>query len=167
MLTLYSKVRLFIEEKETRTTFTAIILVMGIKQKLSQVFSQQNRKNTEKYWLLICLAYSVLRSIVVYIIFGKNGVNPIWYFFCDFVSSIFFSLASFRFVTSLIDKKHRNEFVYGLLSSLAFFAPDLFILMTGEGISKTAILLFCIYLIITVGITGYSIYKDYRNKRKN
>jgi hypothetical protein len=134
---------------------------------IKNLFSNETRQKTEKYWLVICIVYAALRTILVNYIFGKHGVNPWGYFACDLVSSIFFAKFSFGLITAWVDNDKSKFRLYLILTATSFFAPDLYIFINGQSVPHTTYILFFIYLIGATVITLLSLMSDYRKKRTN
>ncbi len=138
---------------------------MRIYTKFKRLLAPKNRDRLQKWWLLIVISYDALRAYVVSLIFGKHGVSGYHYFLYELVFSVIFSIASFRFITSFIDSKKRKLLLYGILSFISFFAPDLYILIKGDGIPLASYIILAVYLSITTTVTVLGFVKDTKKRK--
>lgn len=96
----------------------------------------QRRKRLERLWIVVGLAYGLLRVFIANATVRKYGVN-IWAFaVVELGTSFPYSLGTARLVTSLIDKSHRAATRWGMLAAVCFIAPETFIVVTGERCSR-------------------------------
>lgn len=136
---------------------------MGLKQKLSSLFAHDKRHKTQKLWIALSLAYEILRAIAVNFLFAKHGVNAWAYLGLGIITTIIFSITSFRLVTAYIDKQPTKVLLFSVLSTIFFFAPDIYIFASGENVPKQTYVIFFIYLSITTIFTIKSLVNDTRN----
>jgi hypothetical protein len=96
----------------------------------------QRRKRLERAWIIVGLAYSIVRVFIANATVKKYGVN-IWAFAVVEIGSSFpYSLGTARVVARLVDKAYRSASKWGMLAAVCFIAPETFIVVTGERCSR-------------------------------
>lgn len=137
---------------------------MNIKKFLNKFLNKRQRKKTATIWLIANIAYDIVRTIAVSHFFRNNGINIYFYFVCVLLFSAIFSYSSFYFVTSVVDRKSNKVALFGTGSLLAFFAPDIYIIIAGRNLSGMSYMLLTAYLAVTVTVASLLIFKDIKTK---
>lgn len=121
----------------------------------------ESRRKGLRVWILLVLAWSLARSLVVAKVFDAYGLNPRIYFAIDFLSSIPYAYASAQSLLSYIDKKPNKSLAWGVLTIAMFYLPDLYIVIAAKHVPPTTYLGFVIVLAIFSGL-AYSQWKEKR-----
>jgi len=97
------------------------------------VASPRARRAIEATWVLLTVGYAVLKAFVVGHTLDKYGVKPWVYGGIDIATSIPLGIATARGVGAAIDHDWPLFRRWGLVAAIAFFAPDVSILIMGRG----------------------------------
>lgn len=139
---------------------------MLTSSKINKFFAPKNRSTLFIIWLCSVIAYDGARAIVINHFFSRHGVNGWDYFVFELIISIFFAWASFQLIVSIVDSRPKKSLVFGVLTTIAFFAPDAYIVFVGRGAPTTLYAGLALYLSVTTVFTIKSLHKDVHNKRQ-
>ena len=117
------------------------------------------RVNFERGWILISVAYGGLRAALVWRFLRKYGVNPYVFAGVEFTSAAIYGKSSAKVVGAVIDGAWKRIGSRLPKALLAYFAPDLYVLLSAGRLpgDMLAILLamVCVTLVLTgVGVGG-------------
>lgn len=141
-------------------------MIVNKTNRLQTYLTPTKRKNLSKVWVGITIIYDIARALVIAKTFYKYKINVYYYLTFELVISILFAIASLRLVLSIVDRDRKKMFKYSLLTSLLFFAPEIYIVCFGEGIPGHMYLILGIYLLITFSISCIFIIKDAQKRRR-
>jgi cbb3-type cytochrome oxidase subunit 3 len=85
------------------------------------------RRKWSLMWALLVLAWSLLRTLVVWAAVGDYGLNPWIYLVIDLASASVDAVTTPRMVLSFVDGHHRRAIEWALISLGAFVVPDIYI----------------------------------------
>lgn len=119
------------------------------------------RRKGLRIWILLVLAWSIARSIVVAKIFAKYGLNPQLYFLIDFLSSIPYAYASAQSLLAYIDQKRVQSIAWVLIAVVAFYLPDIYIVIAARQVPPSTYFGFALVLLLLSAL-AYSQWKEKR-----
>ena len=103
---------------------------MGLK-KLSK-----RQKFWERLWTSTILLYTVVATFVVWKTLKKYGVNPVYFFFIDAVTSWSYGVSTARLVMRIVSRDLKAARIWALASAVSFITPQLYILMAAHHAPK-------------------------------
>lgn len=128
--------------------------------------NKSKAKKASQIWLVLVLLWAIVRALFINKLFGTHGVNGYLYLIIDLASSLPYAIYSSRLVITFIDREFRNVYKNILLTSLFFYIPDVYILITARRVpSGLYVILFLMVALFTAFAIG-TIARDLRNKRK-
>lgn len=116
----------------------------------------QRRKRLSRTWAGIVVAWSLIRTLIVWAAVGDYGLNPWIYLALDLFSAIVDAFSTPRMVLSFIDDHHRQAVKWALISLAVFIIPDLYIFLGTRTLPTRIIVVVCliIALTLTIGVIG-------------
>ena len=120
----------------------------------------------KRAWIATVLSYAVVRTVLIWKIFQKYGVNQYLYLAIDLISAYFYAIYSTKLVVEA-SKTHYKKLIKYLALTLIFnFIPDLYVLTTASEVPKFIIRSFIEIILIFAGITLFTLYKEIEKRRK-
>jgi len=116
----------------------------------------QRRKRLAYTWGGIVVAWSLVRTLIVWAAVGDYGLNP-WIYLClDLASAFTDAITTPRMVLSFIDDHFRQAVKWGVLSLGAFIVPDVYIFLGSRTLPlRVVIIIFAIIgATLTIGVIG-------------
>lgn len=123
------------------------------------------RKWLTYLWVIGVVAYDATRAFVISTTLSEHGVNGIWYFIFEISISIPYSLCSLRLIFSIVDKKMSQIYIFGSLTTILFFAPDIYVFIVSNDLSAKIYLIYGSILLVTTSFTVWGIFREVRKKR--
>lgn len=115
-------------------------------------------------WIATVLLYSLARTLLIWSIFEKYGVNQYIYLIIDLISSFFYAFFSTKLVVELSHMHYRKIFNY-LIPALIFnFIPDVYILLTADQVPKFVLHSFIEVVLALAALAGFALYKEVRKR---
>lgn len=87
-------------------------------------------RRLEFAWVVVVVLYGVGRSLAVWKMLARYGVNPLIYFFIDVGSSWPYGVATSRLVRSAVRHDGEEAIKWGVLAAATFIAPDIYLVAT-------------------------------------
>ena len=114
------------------------------------------RRLYSRSWACATIAWSIVRSAVVWATLGDYGVDPWHYLLVDLASAAILAVAIPRLVTSLIDRRRRSASSWGAATIVGYVIPDVYIFSVSDHLPWLAIalLLAVIYVSFAIGLVG-------------
>ena len=120
----------------------------------------------KRAWIASVLAYTVIRTLLIWKIFSKYGVNQYIYLSVDLIASYFYAVYSTKLVIET-NKTHYRKLVKYLFLTLFFnFIPDAYVLLYAKEVPKIIIHSFIKVILILALVAALGIYREMRNRRK-
>lgn len=117
-------------------------------------------------WITAVLAYSVVRTLVIWKIFQKYGVNQYLYLIIDIVCAYWYAIFSTKLVIETSKTHYKNLLKYLSLTLIFNFIPDLYVLATAKEV-PSFIFKSYIQIIVLLAIIGlFSLFREIQNRRK-
>ena len=120
---------------------------MGISDLLHYLEDVEARRKGMRIWIVLVLAWSLGRSLVIADVFDKYGLNPWVYFSIDFLSSVPYAYASARSLLTFIDKQRTRSVMWAFLAATMFYLPDIYIVISSKQVPTTTYMGFGIILL--------------------
>jgi hypothetical protein len=114
----------------------------------------QRRKVLSRTWAGIVVAWSLIRTLIVWAAVGDYGLNPWIYLALDLASATVDAISTPRMVIAFIDDKYRLATKWAFISLIAFVVPDIYIFLGTRTLPKRIIVVVCVIigLTLTVGV---------------
>jgi hypothetical protein len=106
-------------------------------------------KRLETIWVFAVVVYGIGRSLVVWKVLAKYGVNPLTYFVIDVGSSWLYGIATARLVRSGVHRDGEKAIKWGVLAAITFIAPDVYLVAT---LSRAPKYLYVVIAVIVVSL---------------
>jgi uncharacterized membrane protein len=116
-------------------------------------------------WIVAVMAYSLLRTFLIWKIFAKYGVNPYFYLTIDLVCSFFFAVYSTKLVIETNRTHYRRLMRYLVLTFIFNFLPDSYVLLNAKEVPKFIVHSFINIVIILGVVAALSIYREIKKRR--
>jgi hypothetical protein len=116
----------------------------------------QRRRRLSRTWAIIVVAWSLIRTVIVWAAVGDYGLNPWIYLGLDLASAIVDALSTPRMVLNFIDDHMRKATEWALISLVVFIIPDLYIFLGTRTLPKRIIVVICVIIgaTLTIGVVG-------------
>lgn len=105
---------------------------------------------------MITIAWECLRTVVVDKAFGKYGVNPYIYFTLVMAIAVPYAIVTVRLLVSIVHRRLKQAFIYGVLSIVLHFVPDLYIILAAKEVPPALFhtFLFIVFLFAIFALQG-------------
>lgn len=105
-------------------------------------------KNAQRTWLVLVIAWAVIRAVVIKDVFGSYGINGWSYFAIDLCSGIPYAIYSGRSVINFLDQNWLAIRKNGLLALIFFYIPDLYVLIFAKQVPPSLLIGFLISIVV-------------------
>jgi hypothetical protein len=114
--------------------------------------SQQiaRRRRFGRLWLITSVAWSLVRTAVVWAALGQYGVHPVVYLLIDLASALVLAWSMPKLVTSLIDKRRRQAIEAGLVTLAGYLVPEIYIFAVSSHLPMVAIVMLLAVVVVSV-----------------
>lgn len=109
-----------------------------------------------RLWAAMVLAWSVVRTIVIWAALGNYGFNPWIYLSIDLACSSIDAYTTPKMVLHFIDDHYRPAVRWGVWSLLAYLVPDIYIFEGTRTLPTRVIVILCavIALMLTLAVVA-------------
>jgi hypothetical protein len=123
------------------------------------------RVTLKRAWLVSVLAYSLIRTLIIWKIFQKYGVNQYVYLVIDLICAFFFAKYSTKVVLEA-NQTHYKNLLKNLFLTLTFnFIPDVYVLVTAKEVPKFLYESFIQVILILAGVSAFTLYRSYKQRK--
>lgn len=126
----------------------------------------RRRKVLSRTWGTFVVAWSVVRTLIVWAALGAYGINPWIYLGIDLASAVVDAFTTPRMVLAFIDDRYRLAAKWLLVSALAFVVPDLYIFLGTKTLPKRIIVIICMIILLTTTVAVVTIVRKVRSGRR-
>jgi hypothetical protein len=120
----------------------------------------------KRAWLVSVLAYSLIRTFIIWKVFQKYGVNQYIYLVIDITCAFFFAKFSTKVLLEA-NQTHYRKLLKNLFFTLIFnFIPDMYVLLTAKEVPKFLYESFVQVILILAIVSAFTLYRSYK-QRKN
>lgn len=124
------------------------------------------RVTLKRAWLVSVLAYSLIRTLIIWKIFQKYGVNQYVYLAIDLICAFYFAKFSTKVVLEAKQTHYKNLFKNLFLTLIFNFIPDIYVLVAAKEVPKFLYESFIQVILILAGVSAFTLYRSYK-QRKN
>ena len=124
------------------------------------------RVNFERSWILISVAYGGLRAALVWRFLRKYGVNPYVFAGVEFSSAAIYGKSSAKVVGAVIDGAWKRIRTWLPMALLAYFAPDLYVLLSAGRLPSDMLAILLAMVCVTLVLTGVGVGGQIRRGRR-
>ena len=111
----------------------------------------RKRQLLSRLWAAMVIAWSVIRTIIIWAALGNYGFNPWIYLSIDLACSSIDAFTTPRMVLHFIDDHYRPAIRWGIWSLIAYIVPDVYIFEGTRTLPTRVIVILC--LVITTMLT--------------
>ena len=116
-------------------------------------------------WAIFVVAWSLVRTLIVWAALGDYGINPWIYLGIDLVSAAIDAFTTPRMVLAFIDDQYRAALKWGGISAVAFVIPDLYIFLGTRTLPKRVIAVILAIIAITFSVAAVGVYRKIQKGR--
>ena len=124
------------------------------------------RVNFERVWILISVAYGGLRAALVWKFLRRYGVNPYAFAGIEFSSAAIYGKSSAKVVGAVIDGAWKRIRPWLPMALLAYFAPDLYVLLSAGRLPGDMLAVLSALVCVTLVFTGVGVGGQIRRGRR-
>jgi hypothetical protein len=125
----------------------------------------RKRKLLSRAWAAVVIAWSVVRTVIVWAALGDYGFNPWIYLGLDLVCSTFDAFTTPRMVMRFIDDRYKSAIKWGIVSLVAYVIPDVYIFVGTRTLPKKVIVILCVVILAMLGLAVMTIVRKVRKGR--
>ena len=115
-------------------------------------------------WIAAVMAYSLIRTVLIWKIFAKYGVNQYLYLTIDLICSYFYAIYSTKLVIETSRTHYRKLIRYLSLTLIFNFLPDFYVLLNAKEVPNFIIQSFIKVVIILGLVATLGIYREIRKR---
>jgi hypothetical protein len=117
----------------------------------------RRRKVLSRTWAIVVVAWSLLRTLIVWAALGEYGINPWIYLSIDLASAVVDAYTTPRMVLAFIDNQYKTAAKWLLISAVAFVIPDLYIFLGTRTMPMRVIVIILSIIAITTLVAVISV----------
>ena len=125
----------------------------------------RKRQVLTRLWAGLVIAWSVIRTIIVWAALGDYGFNPWIYLGIDLVCSTIDAVTTPRMVLYFIDDRYKTAVKWGIVSLVAYVVPDIYIFVGTRTLPKKVIVVLCIVIVAMLSLAVLTIVRKIRKGR--
>jgi hypothetical protein len=126
----------------------------------------RKRQVLTRVWAGIVIAWSVIRTIIIWAALGSYGFNPWIYLGIDLASATIDAFSTPRMVIAFIDDHYRVALKWALISLVAFIVPDIYIFLGTRTLPTRIIVVLCIIIGGTLVVGVVTVVRKVRKGRQ-
>lgn len=126
----------------------------------------RKRQMLSRVWAGVVIAWSVIRTIIIWAALGDYGFNPWIYLGIDLVCSTIDAITTPRMVLRLIDDRYKSAIKWGLVSLVAYVIPDIYIFADTRTLPKKVIVILCAVILAMLGLAVMTVVRKVRKGRE-
>ncbi|HEY0520145.1 MAG TPA: hypothetical protein VGC84_11685 [Ilumatobacteraceae bacterium] len=125
----------------------------------------RKRQMMTRAWAGLVIAWSVIRTIIIWAALGNYGFNPWIYLAIDLVCSTIDAMTTPRMVLRFVDERYRSASKWGVVSLVAYIVPDIYIFEGTRTLPKKVIVVLCLVIITMLVLAIVTIVRKVRKCR--
>ncbi len=122
----------------------------------------RKRQLLTRVWAIIVIAWSVVRTIIIWAALGSYGFNPWIYLSLDLVCSTFDAITTPKMVLRFIDDRHRSAIKWGVVSLVAYLVPDVYIFEGTRTLPLKVIVILCVVIVAMFSLATVTVVRKVR-----
>ncbi|MFM7685824.1 MAG: hypothetical protein ACKPDI_07865 [Actinomycetota bacterium] len=108
------------------------------------------RRMLSRTWAVVVVAWSLIRTLIVWAAVGDYGLNPWIYLGIDLFSACVDAITTPRMVLNFIDNKYKAALKWAAISLGVFILPDLYIFLGTRELPTNVIIIVCLIIAVTL-----------------
>lgn len=108
------------------------------------------RRMLSRTWAVVVVAWSFIRTLIVWAAVGDYGLNPWIYLGIDLFSACVDAITTPRMVLNFIDNKYKAALKWAAISLGVFILPDLYIFLGTREQPTNVIIIVCLIIAVTL-----------------
>ena len=133
----------------------------------SWIKSERNQRFFQRWWIAISILWECLRTLVVDKTFGKYGVNPYIYFALVMAIVVPYAIVTVRLIVGIVFRRWAQALIYGFLTIVLHFAPDVYIVATAREVPDKLMESFFFVVFIIAAVVVQGMIMKVRRQRKS
>ena len=125
----------------------------------------RKRQRLTRAWATFVIAWSVIRTIIIWAALGSYGFNPWIYLGIDLVCSTIDAVTTPRMVLRFVDDRYRSAIQWGVVSLVAYVLPDIYVFEGTRTLPKKVIVILCLVIVTMLGLAVLTIVRKIRKGR--
>ena len=126
----------------------------------------QRRKVLSRTWAAVVVAWSLVRTFIIWAAVKDYGFNPWIYLGIDLASATVDAFSTPRMVIAFIDDHYRAALKWALISLVAFVIPDIYIFLGTRTLPTRIIVMLCLIIGLTLVAGVVTVVRKVRNGRQ-
>lgn len=125
----------------------------------------RKRQLLSRAWAAVVIAWSVVRTVIIWAALGDYGFNPWIYLGLDLACSTFDAITTPRMVMRFIDDRYKSAIKWGIVSLVAYVIPDIYIFVGTRTLPKKVIVILCAVILAMLGLAVMTVVRKVRKGR--
>ncbi len=117
----------------------------------------RRRKVLSRTWGAVVVAWSLVRTLIVWAALGDYGINPWAYLGIDLASALVDAFTTPRMVLAFIDNQYRAAAKWLMISAAAFVVPDLYIFLGTRTLPWRVVFIILAIILVTATVATVSV----------
>ena len=126
----------------------------------------RRRRRLSNTWALFVIAWSLIRTLIVWAAVGDYGLNPWLYLVLDLVSASIDAFSTPRMVIRFVDDQYRKALQWALVSLAAFVMPDIYIFAGTRTLPRKLIAIIVAVITVTLLAAVVAVLRKVRKGRE-
>ena len=122
----------------------------------------RKRQMLTRVWAAVVIAWSVIRTIVIWAALGDYGFNPWIYLTIDLICSTIDAMTTPRMVLRFIDDRYKSATKWGAISLVAYVLPDVYIFEGTRTLPTKVIVILCAVIIAMFSLATVTVVRKVR-----
>ena len=122
----------------------------------------RKRQMLTRAWAIFVIAWSVVRTIIIWAALGDYGFNPWIYLSIDLVCSTLDAITTPKMVLRFIDDRYRSAIKWAVLSLVAYVIPDIYIFEGTRTLPKKVIVILCLVIVAMFSLAAVTVVRKVR-----
>jgi hypothetical protein len=122
----------------------------------------RKRQMLTRAWAIFVIAWSVVRTIIIWAALGDYGFNPWIYLGIDLVCSTLDAITTPKMVLRFIDDRYRSAIKWGVVSLVAYVIPDIYIFEGTRTLPKKVIVILCLVIVAMFSLATVTVVRKVR-----
>lgn len=114
---------------------------------------------------MFVIAWSVMRTVIIWAALGSYGFNPWIYLGIDLVCSTIDAITTPRMVLCFVDDRYKSALKWGGVSLVAYVLPDIYIFEGTRTLPKKVIVILCVVIVTMLALAVVTIVRKVRKGR--
>ncbi|MFM8311074.1 MAG: hypothetical protein ACKOAZ_04165 [Ilumatobacteraceae bacterium] len=125
----------------------------------------RRRRLLARGWAIAAVAWSLVRTLMAWVLLGDYGLNP-WAYLCvDLSTSVVLGQSMPRMVVGFADGRRRHALRWGAVTSIAYAIPDVYLFTSTERIPPVTVGVLVAVIVVGIGVTGATVARRIRSAR--